>query len=477
MSSHPGKAKARVVSANRLQPPLSEKAISPNGIQKRKSAVGLTESSKGRKRSKPDSLGQDSIGVSSFVSVRNEAIELSAANSSSRAVVEQLQAQLLKLVKDQAEDRARFQSKLDTQDGHLQQLQTTLDGHDYRNNDDGEVSSEGSALDIYNASPEPPRNVSSVSTHSSIVLQQRSAFEEDGNLPPAERRIVAFYDGMQMPYVIRELAPCEYFRLPTNPNEKFSHEFLKKVLGGSPISNRCYKIPTKNRTRRAFPEIDVYRVLKAEHEPLLPRYPGQHGAQLSWQFSDDNIETDFPLFICDRGARTGYRYYGTYREPRASDIVGGSEMCYVPDHVKQCWAKQLGMQTGNGKSRSALNILIHEWPRVSVGWKEESTGELIEYDVALEAELGGPITRAITADEAAEITEDEVLEAFNRVWPIVTRKHPFSFTSTSSVWGMTQSFIKNLSRSTVNFKGGSDDRPVCKGTCVIQGALLVAFLM
>lgn len=225
--------------------------------------------------------------------------------------------------------------------------------------------------------------MSSVNRYSTIALQQRSAFEEDGNLPPAERRIVAFYDGMQMPYVIRELAPCEYFRLPTNPNERLSHEFLKKVFGGSPISNGRYKIPTKNRARRAFPEIDVYRVLKAEHEPLPPRYPGQHGAQLSCQFSGDDIETEFPLFICDSGAGTGYRYYGTYREPRA-------EMCCVPDHVKQFWAKQLGTQSGNGKSRSALDTLIHEWPRVSVGWKDEATGELIEYDVALEVELEIP---------------------------------------------------------------------------------------
>ncbi|KAH9222040.1 hypothetical protein DL95DRAFT_454951 [Leptodontidium sp. 2 PMI_412] len=388
MSTYLEKAKARVVSASRPQAPLSKKTINPNGLQKRKSAVGVAEPSAARKRSKPDSLRQDSIGVSLLSSVQSEAIEVSAANKSSQVVVKQLQAQLLKLVKDQADDRARFQSKLDAQDSRLLQLQTTLDGRrsvaaypqppstlsidssmdDHGNDENDEVKSEGSALDIYNGLPEPSQNVSSVSRYSTIALQQRSVFEEDGNLPPAERRIVAFYDGMQMPYVIRELAPCEYFRLPTNPNERFSHEFLKKVFGGSPISNGRCKIPTKNRARRAFPEIDVYRVF---------------------------------------GAGTGYRYYGTYREPCA-------EMCCVPDHVKQFWAKQLGTQSGNGKSRSALDTLIHEWPRVSVGWKDEATGELIEYDVALEVELGDPLTRAITADEAAEITKEEVLGAFNR---------------------------------------------------------------
>lgn len=95
---------------------------------------------------------------------------MSAANKSSQVVVKQLQAQLLKLVKDQADDRARFQSKLDAQNSRLLQLQTTLDGRrrvaaypqppptisidssmdDHGNDEDDEDKNEGSALDIYN---------------------------------------------------------------------------------------------------------------------------------------------------------------------------------------------------------------------------------------------------------------------------------------------------------------------------------------
>jgi len=50
-----------------------------------------------------------------------------------------------------------------------------------------------------------------------------------------------------------------------------------------------------------------------------------------------------------------------------------------------------------------------------VGWVDEDSEEIVPYDAARESELGPPNTRPITVDEAAEITEEEVLDAFNRV--------------------------------------------------------------
>ncbi|KAK0118233.1 hypothetical protein ONS95_012536 [Cadophora gregata] len=391
MASFLERAKARVVSTNKPQAPLINKSSMTNDIQKRGSTLEFTSGPARQKRLRTHSLGPASAAENTAVSSSVNKNSSKIAASSSQSIVEQLQAQVLKLVNDQAEDRARFQSKLAAQDNHLQRLQEKLDdrrsipayprpptalsdgshanGPDERDMDYEEVKKETSVLNIYDESPEPPQNRRSISRQSAPTLQSQknSSFEEDVNLPPVTTQAIAFYDGMQMPYVIRGLAPCDKFELPARPNERFSHEFLKKVFGGSPISNGCYKIPAKNRQRRLFPDLDIYRVLKAEHDPLLPRHPGQHGAQISCIFSDEEIEGDFPLFICDSGAGTGYRYYGTYREPRASDIIGGSEMCCVPDHVKQFWAKLLGMQNGNGKSSNALDTLIHEWPRVSVG--------------------------------------------------------------------------------------------------------------
>lgn len=83
----------------------------------------------------------------------------------------------------------------------------------------------------------------------------------------------------------------------------------------------------------------------------------------------------------------------------------------VPDYVKQYWSELLGCQNGSGKSTSAVHTLVHTWPRDTVGWHNKRSGKIIPYDEKREEELGKPMSQAITAEEAMDITPDQVLEA------------------------------------------------------------------
>ncbi|KAL2061672.1 hypothetical protein VTL71DRAFT_7049 [Oculimacula yallundae] len=428
MSSNLERAKARLLSANQTQEPLHKNQIHTNGIQNRKSTVDLTQSPAIRKRVNSDSSRRSLVEMASVSSVRREASGAPIVNTT-QTVIDQLQAQLIKLVEDQREDHLEARQHAPVYPRPPSSLSTESRSISPEVDSEDDIKSEDDAPNIYDDSPgaqevpERPERPQlpellqksrSVSRQSNVALQQRAAFEADSNLLPPEECTIALYDGMQMPHIIRELAPCEPFHLPANPSERFSFDFLKAIFGGSSTVNGCYTIPTRHREHRLFPEINSYRVLKAEHEPLLPRYPEQYGAQLSCLFSDeDGLEQDFPLFICDGGAGTGYRYYGTYGEPRASDLLRGSEMCSVSHHVKHFWAKLLGTQTSSGKSRSALDTFMHAWPRVPVGWVDEDSGVFIAFDATREDEFGEPMTRTITVEEAIYITEDDVMDALN----------------------------------------------------------------
>jgi len=242
-----------------------------------------------------------------------------------------------------------------------------------------------------------------------------AAFEEDMNLPAIEEVPIKLYGGMRMPELIGNLPPIPSLRLPEQPSEVFTFDFLKKVFGGRAVSSGWWVIPPKTREMRLFPQLKSFRTLNSDYDPLLPRRPGEHGVQLSCILAEvDDEHLTFPLFI--RRGQGGYKYYGTYTEPRYSDRLGGDEMRQVPEYVKKHWASQIGSIPRDGKIPKHNETIRAAWPQVPVGWLTENNKKLIPYQERYHDDHEeNPVTRPITAEEADEIGEDEILKAFETV--------------------------------------------------------------
>lgn len=250
-----------------------------------------------------------------------------------------------------------------------------------------------------------------------------STFEQDASLPPLVDFTTKLYEGMQMPAVIGRLDRVNLV-LPINPNEDFSYKVLKKLLGGSLIGKGRYIISPSNKSRsrspRTFPDLKAYTIMSREVEPLLPRHPGDHGAQIS-AFMQHGDNDDCPLFI--RSGQGGYKYYGTYREPCPSDYIAHNEMIVMPDHVKRYWARRLSANPVNGKSQMDLVALKEIWPRIPVGKWDELRGKIVTLTEELVKEDGQfelSLKRVINEDEAEMITEEAIMEAFGRVRPAMS---------------------------------------------------------
>lgn len=80
-----------------------------------------------------------------------------------------------------------------------------------------------------------------------------SAFEPDEGLSIIEDGDITLYDGMPMPTLIRTLPSLQGGELSDSPNEEFSFNFLKKVLGGSSISHGWYVVSAKKGRRAEAP--------------------------------------------------------------------------------------------------------------------------------------------------------------------------------------------------------------------------------
>ncbi|CZR62501.1 uncharacterized protein PAC_12398 [Phialocephala subalpina] len=241
-----------------------------------------------------------------------------------------------------------------------------------------------------------------------------SAFEADDGLSVMQNSNIILYDGMPMPTLVQNLPSLEVPELPDNPNEELPYNFLKKVLGGSTIGNGSYAVSAK-KVRGAeaplFPNVKLWTVLNRTCDPLLPRFPA-HGARVSGFMQYNNNEDPFPLFI---RSGVGYRYYGMYKEPRASDTIGSNDMALILRSVKEHHARLLGTQHKNGKSQKTITTLREMWPPVSVGWWDADTRTMIDYNGDLEEEHGEfeVLKRLITEEEAENITPDEILAAFD----------------------------------------------------------------
>ncbi|TGO11372.1 hypothetical protein BTUL_0111g00220 [Botrytis tulipae] len=181
-------------------------------------------------------------------------------------------------------------------------------------------------------------------------------------------------------------------------------------LGGSSIANGWFESKGIGRAL----QVHLYALLNREFDPLVPRVPGTHGAQITPELHFSIIKR-FPLFIRDSG-HSGFRYYGTYKVMR-SDFLGHNEMLEVPEHVKNYWANRLGnLPTCGLKSGPTVGILKEMWPKVPTGLWDASKKEMTSYTNGhgnLEEGLE-VLRRSITDEEAQNISKDEILAAFER---------------------------------------------------------------
>jgi hypothetical protein len=179
------------------------------------------------------------------------------------------------------------------------------------------------------------------------------------------------------------------------------------------------KRPSKGKSKAQNQEFDipVCMIIDGSHEPLLPSVPGEHGTQISafLQSLEDELATEenlthIPLFIkCGDG---GFKYYGTYREPRYSDRLGANEMLDLPYYVKRHWAKKIG---AGHKPRWAIHAIQEAWPKTLIGWVDEGVKAIIPYSPNLEVELGEPMKSNISDLEAEEVTAEDILQSFENV--------------------------------------------------------------
>lgn len=202
-----------------------------------------------------------------------------------------------------------------------------------------------------------------------------------------------------VPGAIRDLPTLGMSQLSLIPASKdtvtFSYDFLSNNFGGifwSPglkyitpssapciLSNRCYFL------------------IDAEHEPYLPREPGQHGAKLTAFFNQNPEDVygdeaqcnfdDVPMFVCStpygQGNKKRYVYFGNYSQPRWSDKLDYDHMVeQVPNSVKEFWAEEL---SSNGRDQWVSEALMkHFFPKPE--YEGRLFGEQPEGSVAPEEE-------------------------------------------------------------------------------------------
>jgi hypothetical protein len=164
-------------------------------------------------------------------------------------------------------------------------------------------------------------------------------------------------------------------------------------------------------------KVSFCMIIDGDHEPLLPRHCGEHGTQISafLQSLEDELAVEEnlacnPLFI--RRGKRGFKYYGTYREPRYSDRLGANEMLELPSYVKNYWAKKMG---AGRKACWAIHAIQEAWPKTVIGWLDQDRKSIIPYSMELESEMGEPLKAKISDLEAEKVSAAEILEAFENV--------------------------------------------------------------
>ncbi|KAI9651322.1 hypothetical protein NHQ30_001361 [Ciborinia camelliae] len=215
--------------------------------------------------------------------------------------------------------------------------------------------------------------------------------------------------GVRMPAVARRLAPIQELQIHPQPNTKFQSRFLHNCFGGRPIAHGWYMT---NGLDRAFAKIREDVLLNREFNSIIPRRPGAHGAQITPKLQLTEIGQPFSLFIRDIDDINS-RYYGTYQDMR-SDCLGHNEIREIPAHVKRHLAQKLGARPANGVKSAPMLAFWRICGSVQVGWWDTERNEYTnERDNEMEEiEL---LARAITDEEAQNITEGEIMAAFDRL--------------------------------------------------------------
>lgn len=130
-----------------------------------------------------------------------------------------------------------------------------------------------------------------------------------------------------MPYAIRVMPPSTAV-VPAS-QKTFSFEHIHNVLKGEEWCDGYYFISAEH----PYIESQAYWILDEEHEPFIPKKPGQHGAKITAFFNNTDCKpaptpenyNDCPVFIRRKG-ESEYRYYGQYSQSRFSDKIGYDTM-------------------------------------------------------------------------------------------------------------------------------------------------------
>jgi hypothetical protein len=214
-----------------------------------------------------------------------------------------------------------------------------------------------------------------------------------------------------------------------NPLEEFSPTFLKSTLLGKRHMNGWWAIDPKQKDTeitRQFPHLTSFLMLERDHQPLLPGFPGDHGAQITGAVeidqedpaADGNV-AGMPLFI--RQGNGGYKYYGMYGEPLYSDRLSANEMRGVPQHVKSYWARRMGAKP---KPKWAVDEIRKARPW-KVGWLGKDKKAIIEHDEELEMFNGEPLRHPSSMKEIQGVGVNDILKAFEAVsCPLTLSSNP-----------------------------------------------------
>lgn len=142
-------------------------------------------------------------------------------------------------------------------------------------------------------------------------------------------------------------------KIPPQQNfTTFTYDFLQNTFGGMAWSPGLRYI--NSTTSVPLVENRTYYLLDPEHEPYLPKAPGEHGAKLTAFFNKapeevfecdghaegTNSYTNVPMFIHVSKGR--YAYFGHYSQTRWSDRLDNDTMqARVSQDVKQHVANEL----------------------------------------------------------------------------------------------------------------------------------------
>ncbi|EPE34150.1 hypothetical protein GLAREA_07163 [Glarea lozoyensis ATCC 20868] len=210
------------------------------------------------------------------------------------------------------------------------------------------------------------------------------------------------FEEVRMPVTIESLAPLTGLKIPDISTEYiFDPDDIQRLLAGTPISDGLFRLPG------AHP-IKAYKLLNSTHDPLLPSYPGAHGAHITCygKGKDASSSENEPFALLVRNGRGGYRYLGTYRQPSASDYLGRDEVLRLPHSIKLEWARRLGTRPLFGMAKPCETV-----EALSIFYQSANQNAGSVADVEVPSEVDRPNSLGISDIIAAFAVHDFEPEA------------------------------------------------------------------